>query len=53
VLRQLLARADAERLPVQVGALKESASNRFYLRHGFLKESEDAWDIHYVRPPTG
>ncbi|MGC4073069.1 MAG: GNAT family N-acetyltransferase [Nibricoccus sp.] len=37
--------------PIYVGALKESASNRFYLRHGFEKKSEDEWDNYYVLPP--
>lgn len=50
-LRHLLAQADARALPVQVGALRDSASNRFYQRHGFVQTSEDAWDIYYIRPP--
>ncbi len=52
VLHRLLAQADARGLPVQLGALRESASNRFYQRHGFVKKSEDAWDIYYARPPA-
>lgn len=50
VLRHLLAQSDARGLPVQLGALRESVSNRFYRRHGFVPTSEDAWDIYYVRP---
>lgn len=50
VLRQLLAQADAAQKPVRLGALRESASHRFYQRHGFVQVSEDAWDIYYVRP---
>jgi GNAT superfamily N-acetyltransferase len=50
VLAQIFAEADAARLPLRVGALRESASNRFYLRHGFEKVGESAWDIHYRRP---
>lgn len=50
VLLQLLAQSDSRQHPVQLGALKESASNRFYQRHGFLKKSEDTWDIFYHRP---
>ena len=34
----------------RVGALRESDANRFYRRHGFVKVSEDAWDIAYERP---
>jgi GNAT superfamily N-acetyltransferase len=51
VLAAIFARADAEGLPVRVGALRESASNRFYVRHGFRQVSEEEWDIHYLRPP--
>jgi len=40
-------------MAVQVGALKESASNRFYQRHGFVLESEGEWDNYYVRPSEG
>lgn len=52
VLREILADADRRGLPVLVGALKESASNRFYLRHGFVATSESEWDIYYTRPPA-
>ena len=34
-LKIILQEADEANLPVKVGALKESASNRFYLAHGF------------------
>ncbi len=50
VLRGLLAQAEARQLPVHLGALRDSVSNRFYQRHGFVKVSEDDWDIYYVRP---
>ena len=45
---------DAERLcvPILVGALKESSSNRFYVRHGFVKTGESEWDMYYTRPPS-
>jgi GNAT superfamily N-acetyltransferase len=49
-LRRLLADTDARGLAVTVGALKESPSNRFYARHGFLPTHESEWDIHYLRP---
>lgn len=51
VLRQLIAIADEKQRPIRLGALRESPSNRFYLHHGFEVESEDAWDVYYVRPP--
>lgn len=47
VLTKLLAIADEKKLPVFVGALRDSASNRFYLRHGFTKVGESEWDITY------
>jgi GNAT superfamily N-acetyltransferase len=50
VLGHLLSQSDAHQLPVKLGALRESASNRFYRRHGFLPVSEDVWDIYYQRP---
>lgn len=50
VLARVFASADAQRLPVRVGALRGSDSNRFYQRHGFRPVEESEWDIHYVRP---
>ena len=47
VLAKLL--AVAQNLPVHVGALRDSPSNRFYLRHGFTKVGESEWDITYRR----
>ncbi len=52
VLRRLLAESDARQLPVRLGALRDSPSNRFYQRHGFVPTAEDAWDIYYVRNPA-
>ncbi|MEC5384725.1 GNAT family N-acetyltransferase [Uliginosibacterium sp. H3] len=49
VLRQVCAEAATKRLPIRVGALHESASNRFYLRHGFVKVAEEEFDIYYLR----
>lgn len=51
VLRHLLADADAQGLPVRLGALRGSDSNAFYRRHGFTPIDESEWDIYYVRPP--
>jgi GNAT superfamily N-acetyltransferase len=51
VLHDLLSKADARGMPVSVGALRDSASNRFYQRHGFVQTGEDEWDIYYVRTP--
>lgn len=51
VLRAILADADAHRMPVRVGALRGSDSNRFYERHGFVRTDEAEWDITYRREP--
>lgn len=53
VLAHVFAQADALALPVRVGALRESASNRFYLRHGFQFVEMDEFDNHYIRPCAG
>lgn len=50
VLADVLAHADASRLPVRTGALRGSDSNRFYLRHGFELVEQGAWDNLYLRP---
>jgi GNAT superfamily N-acetyltransferase len=52
VLKAISEEADRDATPILVGALKESASNRFYQRHGFAKTSESEWDIYYVRLPS-
>lgn len=49
VLRQIFMEADAVALDLYVGALKESASNRFYTRHGFQFVEEGEFDNYYVR----
>ena len=51
VLVDLFADADARQLPVHVGALRESAANGFYVRHGFHQVSESEFDIFYRRDP--
>ena len=52
VLRSIISEADKRGIPVLVGALKESASNRFYQRHGFALSKEEDWDNYYVRPAS-
>ena len=51
VLARVFAEADAAGLALRVGALRGSASNRFYLRHGFEKVGESEWDVYYRRGP--
>lgn len=50
VLSLIFKEADAASLPVKVGALKESASNRFYMRHGFQFLESGEFDHYYIRP---
>lgn len=50
VMRMILQEADRQGLPVRLGALRGSDSNRFYRRHGFVQTGESEWDIDYLRP---
>ena len=50
VLQRLLNSAPDDVKLFRVGALRDSDANRFYQRHGFVKVSEDEWDIAYERP---
>lgn len=52
VLQLIFSEACLQSLPITVGALRESASNRFYQRHGFVKSGESEWDVYYVRHPS-
>lgn len=52
VLDGLLARADAERVPVRLNVLRGSAARRLYERHGFALEREDPIDVFLVRGPA-
>ncbi len=50
VLQFVFAQAASLCLPVKVGALRESESNRFYLRHGFQLVEQGEFDNYYLRP---
>jgi GNAT superfamily N-acetyltransferase len=50
ILKVLLAEADALGLPIRLAVLTGSQADRFYLRHGFVKLSEDEIEAHYERP---
>lgn len=50
VLQRVFAQADALGLPVKVGALRGSDSNRFYARHGFEPLEPGEFDNYYLRP---
>jgi hypothetical protein len=41
--------ANAKALPIRVGALRESDSNRFYTRHGFVLVEQGEFDNFYIR----
>ena len=47
----LFAEADAQGKILHVGALRESAANRFYLRHGFVLFEQAQYDNYYRRQP--
>jgi ribosomal protein S18 acetylase RimI-like enzyme len=49
VLASIFADADSRAISIKVGALRDSDSNRFYQRHGFVKIGEAEWDIYYIR----
>lgn len=52
VLQWVFAQAESLCLPVKVGALRQSDSNRFYVRHGFQLIEQGEFDNHYLRPPA-
>ncbi|WP_341678459.1 GNAT family N-acetyltransferase [Niveibacterium sp. SC-1] len=52
VLAEVFAQADRQACPVRVGALRESDSNRFYARHGFILVEQGEFDNYYVRPAS-
>jgi len=47
ILHNLFGLAKSEGLPIRLGALRESRSNDFYQKHGFIKTHEDEFDIYY------
>jgi ribosomal protein S18 acetylase RimI-like enzyme len=50
VLQLVFAEAESLRLPVKVGALRESEANRFYARHGFQLVEQGEFDNYYICP---
>ena len=50
VLSLVVEEANEMGLPVRVGALRGSDSNRFYERHGFRLVEQGEFDNYYVRP---
>ncbi|WP_293749258.1 GNAT family N-acetyltransferase [Limnohabitans sp. Rim8] len=49
VLAVVIEQANAKALPIRVGALRESDSNRFYTRHGFVLVEQGEFDNFYIR----
>jgi GNAT superfamily N-acetyltransferase len=50
VLALVFAEADARGFQVRVGALRDSDSNRFYAKYGFVQVEQGEFDNYYVRP---
>lgn len=50
VLNHVIGMALAKELPLRLGALRESRSNDFYSKNGFVKTHEDEFDIYYEYP---
>lgn len=48
VLARIIDEARAQGLPLRVGALRNSDSNRFYLRHGFKLVAQEEFDNYYL-----
>lgn len=48
VLARIIDEARAQGLPLRVGALRDSDSNRFYLRHGFKLVAQEEFDNYYL-----
>ena len=48
VLARIIDEARAQGLPLKVGALRDSDSNRFYLRHGFKLVAQEEFDNYYL-----
>jgi len=51
-LAEVFSQADREGCSLWVGALKESDSNRFYAKHGFVLVEQAEFDNYYVRHAT-
>src|SRR5262245_1224386 len=49
ILKVLLAEADALGLPVELDVLRGSPADRFYERHGFVKQGEDDIEANFRR----
>lgn len=52
VVRQLQDQAAPQGRAIVLEALQQSDSNRFYVRHGFVKTGEDALDVFYRWQPV-
>ena len=48
-IKRLIDISERKKIPIRLGALKTSKSNKFYQRHGFEITHEDEFDIYYER----
>lgn len=48
VMDIIKAQAREQRFAIKLGALRESLSNAFYQKQGFIKTHEEAFDIYYI-----
>jgi GNAT superfamily N-acetyltransferase len=53
VLAWVIEQARTRGAALRVTALAQSEANRFYARHGFVREAEDELEVHYRRSATG
>ncbi|MDQ3002235.1 MAG: GNAT family N-acetyltransferase [Fibrobacterota bacterium] len=49
VLKVIFEKAERTNMGIRVGALKESESNKFYIRNGFKLLETGEWDLYYFR----
>jgi GNAT superfamily N-acetyltransferase len=49
VLESIFSTTDKLGLQIEVTALRDSESNKFYRKHGFEYKDETEWDINYIR----
>ncbi|WP_157670554.1 GNAT family N-acetyltransferase [Chitinibacter sp. GC72] len=48
VLTHIRQQCSSSSKPIRLAALRDSDSNRFYQRHGFIAVAESEWDIDYA-----
>jgi GNAT superfamily N-acetyltransferase len=51
VLENIKKQAWSQQIPIRLGALKNSRSNDFYMKHGFIQTHQGEWDYYYIFHP--